>query len=98
MTATSGMISTVPEPWMPEGRPPSAVELSDRYGPCLSAAEIAEVAGITAKTWRWYVHMGEARAPKPDRVLGRTPVWLAETVATWLAQRPGSGRFRSEEE
>lgn len=54
-----------------------------------TAAEVAAHLGVTAATWRTYVHRGEA--PRPDGYLGRTPWWRPATVAAWDAARPGQG-------
>jgi len=55
----------------------------------LSTAEAAEMAGVTAATFRTYVARGDG--PKPDGHLGRTPWWKASTVRAWLKSRPGQG-------
>lgn len=52
-----------------------------------TATECAEEWGIKPRTWHSYVARGQA--PKPDRRVGRTPVWDAETVRAY--PRPGRG-------
>ena len=44
---------------------------------------------ITARTWSSYVTRDYA--PKPERRIGRTPLWTAQQVDEWLANRPGQG-------
>ena len=49
--------------------------------------------GVAHDTWRSYVSRGNAGAPKPVRHVGRTPLWNADEVRQWHAQRPGRGRW-----
>lgn len=37
---------------------------------------------ITAATWRSYV--GRGQAPKPNRHVGRTPLWNLDDIDTWM--------------
>ncbi len=45
--------------------------------------------GINPGTWRAY--KSENRTPAPDLTLGQSAGWLAETLDTWNAARPGPG-------
>lgn len=67
----------------------------------LTLADIARVIGVGIDSMRVY-HQRAARnrrmneprpgdLPKPDETFGRSPVWSAETVSEWIAQRPGRG-------
>lgn len=49
----------------------------------LTAADAAARAGLTASSWRADVARG--RAPAPDALVGRTPVWKETTVDTHVA-------------
>lgn len=51
-------------------------------------ADCAAWCGIRASTWRQYTAAG--RVPTPGGQLGKTPLWNAEEVKTWHANRPGS--------
>ena len=55
----------------------------------LTAADVAEQLGISAASFRSYVHRGDG--PQPDGHLGRTPWWSQTTIDTWKAARPGQG-------
>ena len=67
----------------------------------MSLEDVAATVGWSVKTTRTMHHRanqrrrrGETRPgdlPAPDRRIGRTPVWLPETIATFMAQRPGQG-------
>ena len=51
--------------------------------------ECATHCGIKPSTWTTYTAQG--RTPDPIAHFdGRTPLWDAEAVKTWHAQRPGS--------
>lgn len=52
----------------------------------LTTLDVARLAGVTPATVRRYTHRGSL--PKPDRHIGRTPVWERATVDRWLAERP----------
>ncbi len=55
----------------------------------LDTSDVAELVGVKVPTIRTYLHRGDM--PKPDRVIGRSPVWRRETIDAWLAERPGRG-------
>lgn len=57
----------------------------DTGQPILTAEQVAAAAGVTLRTFHNYHQTG--RAPHPDGHVGRTPVWLQETVDAWLRQR-----------
>lgn len=44
---------------------------------------------MTARSWRSLV--SRARAPRPVRHVGRTPLWDPDEVLAWLKDRPGQG-------
>lgn len=44
---------------------------------------------IKASTWRSYV--ARDQAPKPVRYQGREPLYAAEEIENWIAERPGRG-------
>jgi len=58
-----------------------------------TADQCAAHIGVAHDTWRSYVSRGNAGAPKPVRHVGRTPLWNADEVRQWHAQRPGRGRW-----
>lgn len=97
MTAAtgSGMISAVGEnAWRPDGKPPTAAQLRQKFGdPYLTAEQIAEVEDITIGTWRAYYQRGQAGAPAPDRYRSKRPEWKVQTIAKWIAARPGRGNW-----
>lgn len=93
-----GMISPVGEnAWRPGGRAPTAEQLREKFPDgdgWLTVEQIAEAEDIKPATWRWYYQTGKAGAPKPERrYAGRVPQWRVETIAAWIAARPGSGNF-----
>lgn len=53
----------------------------------LTRADVAAHYGITAASVSKAVERGSL--PPPDGYVGRTPVWLPKTLATW--KRPGRG-------
>ncbi|ASU61228.1 hypothetical protein CGQ36_06535 [Nocardiopsis dassonvillei] len=53
-----------------------------------TVTDIAARLGVTAATVRSYKHRGLL---PPARYVGRTPVWRAEEIETWIRQRPGRG-------
>lgn len=55
----------------------------------LDSSAVAELIGVKPATIRTYRHRGDM--PPPDRTIGRTPVWLRDTIDRWLAERPGQG-------
>ena len=55
----------------------------------LSAAQLAELAGVSKATLDTYRHRG--LLPEPQVVVGRTPLWARPIAARWLAERPGQG-------
>jgi|SRR5690625_1854516 len=60
----------------------------------LTRAEAAERSGINPDTFSSYVARGQA--PEPAQRVGRTPLWAAADIDTWLARRPGQGSRTSE--
>jgi predicted DNA-binding transcriptional regulator AlpA len=44
---------------------------------------------ISRATWAAYVSRDQA--PKPARMIGRTPVWTPKSVRDWQAARPRRG-------
>lgn len=64
--------------------------------PLLTGPEAAARLGLTAGTWRGYVHRG--LAPKPDDpdegrpANRRSPRWRTSTVDRFAANRAGQGR------
>lgn len=67
----------------------------------MTMTDIAERVGVKLDSvHRYHTHAvrrrrdGEPRPgdlPAPDGQVGRTPVWLPETVEAWAANRPGQG-------
>jgi predicted DNA-binding transcriptional regulator AlpA len=55
----------------------------------LTTADAAELAGVSAASFRSYVSRGDA--PAPDGKLGNTPYWNRSTITRWLKNRPGQG-------
>jgi predicted site-specific integrase-resolvase len=55
----------------------------------LDPQAVAERAGVNRETIHRYKVRGDI--PPPDEYAGRTPLWRKETIATWLASRPGQG-------
>lgn len=53
------------------------------------AADCADHCSIALRTWLSYVSRQQAPIPTA-RLDQRTPLWDAETVRTWHANRPGS--------
>lgn len=62
-----------------------------------TSVEIAEAIGVKPMSARMFHQQAERRRregtsrpsdmPPPDRVIGRTPVWNAETIKPWIANR-----------
>jgi len=52
--------------------------------------QVAKFLGVQDSTVRSWV--SRQRMPDPDGHVGRTPVWRAETIRTWAAQRPRKGQ------
>lgn len=60
-----------------------------------SVQEVAAYVGVTDSTIRSYA--ARDLMPKPDLPVGRTPLWLPETIKKWKAERPGKiGRPRKQ--
>lgn len=55
----------------------------------LSRAEFAARIGVAPDTLSRY------KLPAPDAVIGTIRGWRVETIDTWHAARPGSGRWRT---
>lgn len=55
----------------------------------LDTAQVAAMAKVTPATIRSYRSRGYL--PEPDAQLGQSPGWAPETIAAWLAARPGKG-------
>lgn len=51
----------------------------------LTAADVAELAGVKVETIRMYTHRGTI--PPPTRRIGQSPVWKRRTIETWIATR-----------
>lgn len=68
----------------------------------LTLSDVARRAGVSDVTAQNYHHAATRRRrdgasrpgdlPPPDEVISRSPVWLPETIDTWLANRPGQGK------
>lgn len=61
----------------------------------IHTAEAAETAAMTPAAFRRAMARAreqgvDLRLPGPD---ARTPMWDADALETWLAQRPGRGRW-----
>ncbi|MDG9703797.1 AlpA family transcriptional regulator [Streptomyces sp. DH37] len=62
---------------------------------------VAELTGLTYPTVRGYHNKAAIRRrdgtsrpgdfPPPDDVFSRVPLWLPDTIETWMANRPGRG-------
>lgn len=73
-------------------------DLSEKY---LTLPQIAERNHWTLKTARNRQHESNRRRrdgqsrpgdlPEPDHHIGRTPLWLTETIEAWEKRRPGRG-------
>lgn len=55
--------------------------------PYLDIEALAAVRQIKPATVRW--HRKRGNLPPADHYFGRSPVWSADTVATWLTERYG---------
>jgi predicted site-specific integrase-resolvase len=55
----------------------------------LDAADVAKQVGVSRETIHRYHVRGDI--PLADERVGRTPLWKEETIAKWLATRPGHG-------
>jgi hypothetical protein len=66
----------------------TAPELS--AGLLVGAAELAEVAGISASTLRAYLARGEAGVPLPQAVIGNRSLWSRPVAEEWAEQRQRS--------
>jgi predicted DNA-binding transcriptional regulator AlpA len=53
-----------------------------------TVADVAARMGVALATVRTYRSKGVLPEPK---YIGRTPVWEAEVIEHWLAERPGQG-------
>lgn len=62
----------------------------------LALRDVATRIGVTEGTIRGYSR--EGRLPAPDAITGTGPRavrgWLAETIDTWNANRPGRGNHK----
>lgn len=54
---------------------------------------LAERLGVNPESITTYVKRGQA--PEPDGVIGNSPWWYEQTIAEWIAKRPGRGWWRS---
>lgn len=52
------------------------------------AVQCAEYCNIKANTWRNYTANG--RTPQPVATFNGSPLWDADEIKAWHAQRPGS--------
>lgn len=52
-------------------------------------SECADHVGVTPSTWSAYV--ARDQAPSPTKHVGRTPLWDADEVRDWNANRLGRG-------
>lgn len=55
----------------------------------LNLTEVAERRGVTYG--RVVSDRSNGAMPEPDLTVGRTPLWLPETIDAWEAKRPGHG-------
>lgn len=55
----------------------------------MSIEAVAERAHLTVRSVASYLARGDM--PAPEYRVGRSPLWKAKTIETWLAGRPGKG-------
>jgi hypothetical protein len=77
--------------WTLELLPIEEIEVQDR----VTAAQAAEIVGVSDSTWRGYVARGQAPAPDGRDERDR-PWWHRGTVETWTAGRRGQGWRRGQ--
>ena len=51
----------------------------------LTNTDIAELTGLKVETLHSY--LSRTTLPKPDKYMGRTPVWKTETIKQWASDR-----------
>jgi predicted DNA-binding transcriptional regulator AlpA len=51
----------------------------------LTNTDIAEITGLKLETLHSYLNRNTL--PKPDKYMGRTPVWRSETITKWALDR-----------
>jgi predicted DNA-binding transcriptional regulator AlpA len=51
----------------------------------LTNTDIAEITGLKLETLHSY--LSRNTLPKPDKYMGRTPVWKSETIKEWALNR-----------
>jgi len=52
----------------------------------LTNTDIAKLTGLKIETL--YKYRERNTLPKPDKYIGRTPVWKSETIEQWQSNRP----------
>jgi len=52
----------------------------------LTNTDIAKLTGLKIETL--YKYRERNTLPKPDKYIGRTPVWKSETIEQWRSNRP----------
>ena len=52
----------------------------------LTNTDIAKQTGLKLETL--YKYRKRNTLPKPDKMIGRTPVWKQETIDNWVSKRP----------
>lgn len=69
----------------------------------IGVTTVAAMIGVKPAAVRLYLKRTRARInaslqvrpydlPLPDAPVGRSPAWWPETIAAWIAERPGRGR------
>ena len=53
----------------------------------LSAAELEELTGVPASTWRYWASVGQG---PPSQRLGRRRVWRRSTALEWIDNQPAT--------
>jgi predicted DNA-binding transcriptional regulator AlpA len=51
----------------------------------LTNTDIAKLTGLKIETLHSYLNRNTL--PKPDKYMGRTPVWLTTTIKQWASER-----------
>ena len=69
-----------PEPTPTDSQPPANPAIPDRLAYRLD--ELAEALGVSRRTIERERSAG--RFPKPDRTIGKMPVWSPSTIRDWL--------------
>ncbi len=78
---------------IPKGVPMNDSISADPTAGLWGYADFAAAAGIAEATLRSYKRKG--MLPEPTRVVLGRPFWAPAVGADWIANRPGSGNWRS---